>query len=571
MLVISTKILRIKLKISKEKIDEGMIYLNNPIKFTTLNMHMKTVPDSFTQVDHAYKNLREENCEISLPNENQKSIFKNVISAENINDIWSLILEKLLKLIKRTSINTWIKPCKVLSINDEEIVIAVKNEFTRKFIMQSFSEAIYKATKEVLAASIKLRLVISAETNPEQKKNFYINDKPNSSFTKSAPTKLSSVINQSELVEQKTFAEISSPTKNKNSNRNPKIDPSTGLYTQFKFKNLVISKSNLNVVTFAKAIIEENMGFHYNSLFIKSDVGLGKTHILHAVAHEALENDLMLKVKYLKAEDFLNEYVVSLKNKSYEKFKKKYRELDLLLFDEAQFLDGKTSTQQEFCNTFDAIINNGGKVILSSNQDLSSFKKIEKKLKSRIQGSLSAEILALDYNARLMVVSLKAKEMDLEISSEQKQYIAESFTENIRELEGALLKLSAFNNLSDEIGVDNASIADLFASVHVDEEKNGISINKIARVVAANYMLTSDDLKSKKRSQNIAQARHIAIYLSHELLELSYQRIGDFFGGRKHSSVIYSIKTIHDQVNSKLSNSNTLKKCLDDIRSSLRE
>ena len=123
------------------------------------------------------------------------------------------------------------------------------------------------------------------------------------------------------------------------------------------------------------------MGFHYSSLFIRSDVGLGKTHILNAVAHEALSNDPLLKVKYIKAEDFLNEYVISLKNKSYEKFKKKFRDLDLLLFDEAQFLDSKTSTQQEFCNVFDAIINSGGKVIISSNLALEKFKKIEKKLK----------------------------------------------------------------------------------------------------------------------------------------------------------------------------------------------
>ncbi len=532
---------------------------------------MKIVPDSFTQIKHAHENLTEENNEKKSPETNQENSFKNEISAEEINDIWLLILEKLSKLIKKTSINTWIKPCKVLSLNEEEIVIAVKNEFTRKFIMQSFSEAIYKATKEVLAASIKLRLVINSETIHEPNKNSFVEEKPNIKCTKSAPTKISSVIQKTEFIEQKTFAEIASPARNKNTNRNPKVDPYTGLYTQYKFENLVISKSNVGVVTFAKAIIEENMGFHYNSLFIKSDVGLGKTHILNAVAHEALANDPMLKVKYLKAEDFLNEYIVSLKNKSYEKFKKKYRELDLLLFDEAQFLDGKTSTQQEFCNTFDAIINNGGKVILSSNQNFTGFKKIENKLKSRIQGSLTAEILALDYDARLKVVSLKAKEMNLEISNEQKQYIAESFTDNIRELEGALLKLSAFNSLSGEIGVDDASIANLFASVHVDEEKNGISINKIARAVAAKYDLESKDLQSRKRSQNIAQARHIAIFLSHELLELSYQRIGDFFGGRKHSSVIYSIKTIHDQVNSKLSNSNTLKKCLDDIRSSLRE
>ena len=284
-------------------------------------MPIKTVTDSLTQIKHAHAHSqRTEN----FPHTNQENNFKNELTSEEIKDIWSQILDKLSSLVKKTSIKTWIKPCKVIAINSEEIVIAVKNEFTRKFIMQSFSESIYQASKEVLAASIKLRLVVDHETAEEtsKEKTLFV-EKPDINVSKSQPKKLSSLLEKSdkyETVEQKTFADIPSPKAK--SQKNLKIDPYTGLYTQYKFENLVISKSNISVVTFAKAIIEENMGFHYSSLFIRSDVGLGKTHILNAVAHEALSNDPLLKVKYIKAEDFLNEYVISLKNKSYEKFKK---------------------------------------------------------------------------------------------------------------------------------------------------------------------------------------------------------------------------------------------------------
>ena len=554
-------------------------------------MLMKTVPDSLTQIERAHEqeiNPKNEN-EITNPNPTELNYPEQEtevsFSQEEINGFWQEILKVLSKNLKKTRLNTWIKPCKVLSISETEILISVKNEFTRKFIMQSFSEAIYQAVKEVLAASVQVRFIIQdntlnkdlTENTSEENSQIAISPineiQAQSELSKignsAANFNFNSIQNQASA-RQTTFAELST-TAPQNKSKDSKIDPYTGLYTHFRFDNFVVSKSNLGVVTFAKAIIEDSFGSHYQSLFIKSDVGLGKTHLLNAVAQQALENDPMLKVRYVKAEDFLNDYILSLKNKSYEKFKKKFRAVDLLLFDEIQFLDGKQSTQQELSNAFDAIINNGGKIILSSNQNIDELKKIDKKLKSRLQGSLISEISALDFDARLQVIKLKSQEMNIEISEDQQILLAQKHSENVRELEGALLKISALSNFSKDSEVDQEYIANLFNAVHVDESKNGISITKISQAVAQRFNLKSEDLQSKKRAQAIAQARHIAIFLSHELLELSYQRIGDFFGGRKHSSIIYSIKTIQDQVNSKLSNSNTLKKCLDDIRSSLRE
>ena len=537
-----------------------MIYLNNPNFHNSKTPHMKTVTDSFTPTDHPLD-------EINYRKETQ-----------NLKVIWAKILENLPKKIKQTSIETWLRPCLLVEINDQELVIAVKNEFSRKLIAQSYSEAIHKSSKEVLAASYSIRFT----TSPKHQTLTLENDLENSTIEESEANSLSDKANSKKTskvvktnsetkVRQKSFAEISPDEINHR--RDCFTNPNSGISNKLRFDNFIACKANIGAVSFAKAIVENQLGSYYNSLFITSDVGLGKTHLLHAVANEALHADSFTKVRYIKAEDYVNEFVLSIKNKSYENFKKKFRNLDLLLLDEAQFLDGKKSTQQEFCSNFDSIISSGGKVIIASNKALDDYEKIEKKLKSRLQGSLIAELSPVDYQARIAIIENKIQAANLKISCGHKVALAEKFNGNVRELEGALLKISALNNFSDLdiLEIDSKTISDMFGAVYLDEKNNGISIQKITRLVAEKLELSVEDLQSAKRSQAIAQARHIAIFLSNEFLEISYQRIGEFFGGRKHSSVIHSIKTVANQLNSKLSKSKDLKKLLDDIRSSLRE
>jgi len=520
---------------------------------------MKTVPDSFTPTTHP-----------------TSSIIK-IEQSQDLKEVWEEILNKLPKKIKQSSIETWLRPCRLHEITDTELVISVRNEFSRKLIAQSYSEAIFKASKEVFAAAFSIRFITRNENNFELIAEEEENSKKSLNIeAKSNKTEIG-------LVRQKSFAEFSPSniqpsrklkTINLEHNLNDKFtNHSFGVSSKLSFNNFITCKANIGAVSFAKAMIENQLGSYYNSLFISSDVGLGKTHLLNAVANEALKQDGLTRVRYVKAEDYVNEFVISVKNRSYEAFKKKFRNLDLLLFDEAQFLDGKKSTQQEFCSNFDSIISNGGKIIIASSKKIDEFEKIEKKLKSRLQGSLIASLGEIDYQARLDIIDNKIETAKLKISLGHKLALAEKFTGNIRELEGALLKLSALNNFSelDILEIDDQTISDMFGTVYTDRQENGLSIQKISRLVAEKFELSVDELKSSKRSQNIAQARHIAIFLSNELLGISYQRIGEFFGGRKHSSVIHSIKTVSNQLNTKLSKSKDLKKLIDDIRSSLRE
>jgi len=504
---------------------------------------MKTIPESFSDTATPKTRLEDYNTK------------------QYLRETWDEILVSLPKNIKKSSIETWLRPCSLSQINDNEIVISTKNEFSRKLISQSYGEAIHKASKEVLAASRNVRFtcaITEADIEGSAKQEIANTSKDKQAKSSAAPD-----------IRQKSFAELR-PEEIKQSRS---LVEANGISNRLRFDNFINCKSNIGAVSFSKAIIENQLGSYYNSLFITSDTGLGKTHLLHATANEALKVDPLAKVRYIKAEDYVNEFVISIKNKSYENFKKKFRNVDLLLLDEAQYLDGKKSTQQEFCSNFDAVINHGGKVIIASSKGIDEFTKLEKKLKSRFQGSLIAEINPVDYQARIAVIESKIQDANLNISSGHKLALAEKFTGNIRELEGALLRLSALNNFSDLeiLEIDNKTISDMFGTVYTDESSKGLSINKIARLIAEKFELSIEDLQSSKRNQSIASARHIAIYLSNELLGISYQRIGEFFGGRKHSSVIYSIKTVNDQLNSKLSKAKDLKKLLDEIRSSLRE
>ena len=533
-----------------------MIYLNNPNFHNSKTPHMKTVTDSFTPTNHPLNDIN-----------NRKE-------TQDLRVIWAKILENLPKKIKQTSIETWLRPCFLVEINEQELVIAVKNEFSRKLIAQSYSEAIHKSSKEVLAASYSIRFTTSSKHQDlildDDLENADVQGEANIDSSNGKVSKAAKATFENK-VRQKSFAEISPDEINHK--RDSFTNPNNGISNKLRFDNFVSCKANIGAVSFAKAIVENQLGSYYNSLFITSDVGLGKTHLLHAVANEALRVDSFTKVRYIKAEDYVNEFVLSIKNKSYENFKKKFRNLDLLLLDEAQFLDGKKSTQQEFCSNFDAIISSGGKVIIASNKALDDYEKIEKKLKSRLQGSLIAELAPVDYQARIAIIENKIQAANLKISCGNKVAVAEKFNGNVRELEGALLKISALNNFSDLdiLEIDSKTISDMFGAVYLDEKNNGISIQKITSLVAEKLELRVEDLQSAKRSQAIAQARHIAIFISNEFLEISYQRIGEFFGGRKHSSVIHSIKTVANQLNSNLSKSKDLKKLLDDIRSSLRE
>ena len=495
-----------------------------------------------------------------LASDNGVCVINKDKPSAQLESIWQQLLEKLSKKLKKTSVNTWIKPCKPVSLDSESLVLATKNEFTRKFISQSFGQVIYECTKELLASPISVRIIVDASQEGLSSKEERADSSSETTSKPQAPA------------QQQTFAELSTreemPLARLNRVANPFKVINSNLNSQLSFDNLVIGKSNINAYTFAKALTENDDAF-YKSLYIYGDTGIGKSHFLHAIGNKLREEQASAVISYVRAQNFITDYINAIRKKNTDSFRAKFKDLSILLFDDIHQLDGKAATQQEFVSIFDEITARGGKLVFASKFSPNSFLKITPELQSRLSGSLIAENKVPAYEERLKIVELKARNSSLSIDEKYKEMLAIQCKASVRELEGAMLKLSAFQDFSN-CDIDDRLVSDLFGTVHTDEDKKGLSIEKIVAAVAEHFDLSIEELRGKKRSQPFNQARHIAIFLIHQMLEISYQRIGEYFGGRKHSSIIHSIKTIKTQMESKLDDAKSLQNLLNQLRSTIK-
>jgi len=465
--------------------------------------------------------------EINIENKAQE------LSSETIK-IWTQALELLSKKLKKPSFETWIKPNFLMNIEGEFALISVRNDFTRNFLLQSFAKNIQEVIKEVTGKALALRFVINKhDQNPFE--NFKLQEE-----------------NQSQDNYQIKLADLNKEAITQKTEQNHKLN----------FDNLIQTTANKSAINFSKAIIENASGI-YKSLIVYSDSGLGKTHILQASYAEL--KDSSTRVKYINAEKFTNELIIAIQRNETYKFRQNYRNLDVLIFDELGFLENKKSCQDELCYTLESILNNGGRFIASSTKKLSDFKTLNPKLKSILQGSLLAEINKPNIKDREDIIRYKASKLQLNIQETHIQELAEKATNGIREIEGFLLQLSAEINLN-HMAIDDELISEAFGGIFNNSPNLGLSLDQISKTVASYFGIEENDLTGQKRSKEFMQARHIAVYLSYELLELSYGRIGDHYSNRKHSSIIHSINTIKNILKSSLPSSKATQKILEDIK-----
>ncbi len=456
-----------------------------------------------------------------------------------INQVWLKVLALLEKQIRKPSFQSWIKPVLLISLENDTATLAVRNEFTRNFLLQSYEKQIQEAVTEVLAKAVALRIVIE----------------PNLNYT------LNETNDETQM--QTSLANLSSPLEKINSVNTQYKKFKNKLEAKYNFNNLYKAEFNQAAITFAQAIIHKGSAL-YNSLYIYAEPGLGKTHLLHALGNAVLERDRDIRVRYVKAEEFTNELIIAIQRNQTVEFRTQYRNLDLLLFDDFQFLEGKKTCQEEFLYTFDSLISSGAKVIISSNKHLDQV-KLSSGLNNKLKSSLVANINCPGFNDRTEIVKQKAELSQLEINEVYAETIARKYSGSIRELEAALYQISAHKNFAGET-INDALITKLFGGLGTVPLHKGLSIEQIANATADYFSLKTKELTSKSRMQDISRARHIAIFLSHELLEISYSRIGEYFGGRKHSSIIHSIKTVNSQLQSRLPSARGLSAILSEIK-----
>lgn len=325
-----------------------------------------------------------------------------------------------------------------------------------------------------------------------------------------------------------------------------KPDGQAGLNPKYTFDTFVVGGNNRFAHAAALAVAESPADA-YNPLFIYGGVGLGKTHLMHAVGHYVLSQKPGSRVKYVTCELFMNEMVESIKRKTQAEFRERYRNIDILMVDDIQFLTGKEGVQEEFFHTFNALHTAGKQIILTSDKPPREIARLEERLRSRFEWGLIADITKPDLETRIAILQKKAEEEGIGVDSEVLAMIAERVQSNIRELEGCLTRLVAFSSLNGR-PIDRALAEDALREVFARSEPRRVSCGDVMQAVAAAYDVTVDDLISPKRVQKIAVPRQIAMYICREVVGAPLTAIGEAFGGRDHSTVNHACQKVAQEI-----------------------
>lgn len=449
---------------------------------------------------------------------------------ELLNKKWDGILKTICQDngLSNVAFETWLKPLHVFRIEDHVLKITAPFEQAATYVENKYKIFLYVAVAEAMGEEYEIKII-----------------------TEEAAAKEKPFVPQ----QKKPF--IPKNTEDQKTNLNPK----------YTFDTFVIGSNN-RFAHAASVAVAESPGKEYNPLFLYGGVGLGKTHLMHSVAHYILQKDPSKKVLYVTSEVFTNELIDSIRNgnnTSMTKFREKYRNIDVLLIDDVQFIIGKESTQEEFFHTFNALHSANKQIIISSDRPPKDMETLEARLQSRFEWGLIADISSPDYETRMAILRKKEEIDGYNIDDEVIRYIATNIKSNIRELEGALNKLVALSNLEKrEINISMAE--EVLKDIISPNSKREVTPQVILDVVAEHYGISSGDIIGGKRNAEIVVPRQIVMYLCREITDTSYKAIGILLGNRDHSTIISGDNKIREKLQS---NDMTLKNNIETIRKKL--
>jgi chromosomal replication initiator protein len=428
--------------------------------------------------------------------------------------VWEECLASLKQRIKKHSFYTWLRATRGLPSSDGRVNVAVPNRFVADWLQEHYLTLIKETIKEVTQKDLPLTFCISKDSrdyHPQMSINF----------------------------------ERLGPTPKKKLSTDP-FGGEMGLNPKYTFDAFVVGESNQFAHAAAMAVAEAPGKTKFNPLYIYGGVGLGKTHLVQAIGHFAREEYEDIKILYATSEKFTNDFINSITSNTTKDFVNLYRNVDVLLLDDIQFFTGKESTQVQFFHTFNVLYQNGKQIVLTSDRPPREIKGLEERLWSRFQQGLVTDIQPPDLETRIAILNKKTESDGISIPIEVATFIADSITSNIRELEGSLIRLLAYASLhSRDITVDLAK------EVLKDAIRNGtkqIDIDQIQKRVAASYNLSPEMLCSKRKTQELALARQVAMYLARSLTNNSLKTIGSHFGGRDHSTVIHACTLVSESI-----------------------
>jgi len=458
---------------------------------------------------------------------------------DHLIEIWQKTLAIMETKLSKPSFETWLKSTKPIALFDNTMIIGVPNEFARDWLEGRYTDFIKDAIKQVLKQEMNLKFIIPQNSE-------------NTDFV--PPTE------EEESMDDQLEETISSTKKEKFLEEYN----STPLNPKYTFDTFVVGNSN-RFAHAASLAVAEAPAKAYNPLFIYGGVGLGKTHLMQAIGHYVLEQNNKVKVVYISSETFTNELINSIKDDKTVEFRNRYRHVDVLLIDDIQFLANKERTQEEFFHTFNALHEANKQIIISSDRPPKEIPTLEDRLRSRFEWGLITDIQAPDFETRIAILRKKAEMENLSVPDEVIVEIAKKIQANIRELEGALIRVVAYSSITHkEIDLDLCQEA--LKDIMPNSRTRLITILLVQQLVAEHFNLKVEDFKAKKRTRNLSYPRQIAMYLARELTDNSLPKIGEEFGGRDHTTVIHAYEKIKEGIAKDPSLANTIRELTEKLK-----
>ncbi|MFA7657827.1 MAG: chromosomal replication initiator protein DnaA [Candidatus Gastranaerophilaceae bacterium] len=453
-----------------------------------------------------------------------------------IKKIWEDVKEELVSTIVPSSYEPWILPLEPIGFENGEFSVLTGQSFAIQVIRKNHYQQIIDAFKNVLGHEVEFKMIFDEELSAKLKKQI---EKAKKVAEKS--TKETAIDN---LAQMQSFSNLN---------------------LKYKFENFVVGE-NSRFAQAAAMAVAKNPSKKYNPLFIYGASGLGKTHLMQAIGHYIVFNHPKLKVRYIKTEDFTNELINNIRrggdiNERMSKFRQKYRNVDVLLLDDIQFIESKERTMEEVFHTFDSLHNNSKQIVITSDRPPKDIPTLPERLRTRFEWGLMVDITPPDFETRVAILANLADEIGMKISSAVLDFVAQNYCKNVRELEGAFNKISAYASIQNaELDLDSVK-----KILKCDCKIRNIDIEHISKIVCEHFDVSEVDLKSTARNQKISHARQIAVYLTRELTQLSFVNIANFFN-KKHPTILFSYEKIKEEIKT----DNNLNRIICDLKKEIK-
>jgi len=427
-----------------------------------------------------------------------------------MSKLWDDTLSHLELNLSPQHFSTWIKPLKLVKIEQDMVYLEVPNRFVLDWVKENYSKLIQKKLSDLSAVSYRLHFDVSNQATEKLPRTTPVVEKPVAVAAKK------SIVNNTH-------------TSDLNLNR------------KYTFEEFVSGSSNQFAYAAAMAVAS-NPATTYNPLFIYGGVGLGKTHLVNAIGNAILKKSPQMRICYYTSEKFMNELINSLRYNRMDEFRNKFRSMDVLLIDDIQFIAGKERTQEEFFHTFNALYESHKQIIVTSDKFPKDIPGLEERLRSRFEWGLIADIQAPDVETKLAILKMKAEQNSINLPEDVALFLANSICNNVRELEGYLIRIGAYASLTS-VPVSLEMARDVLKDILIERNRE-LSVEEILKKVSLHFNIKVSDIKSAKRLKAVVLPRQIAMYISRQLTSSSFPEIGDRFGGKDHSTIIHAIRKI---------------------------